>query len=100
MDSLLMVAYGIASSFILGAFKKYTGLLDTAAGVILKPIQPLIVLGLTAVLPLAVGVFHLHDIPSATVIASAPVSAILAIVLREIAVRLKPADPVTPKTAP
>lgn len=89
MDQLLMVAAGIASSFLLGAFKKVTGALDTAIGTAIKPLQPVLILGLTIALPMLGAALHLADVPSATVIATAPASTLLAIVLREIARRLK-----------
>ena len=89
MDNLLMVLAGIASSAILGLFKKATGIADTALGSVLKPLQPLLVLGLTVALPMLGTVLHLTDMPTATAIMAAPASTLLAIVLREIAVKLK-----------
>lgn len=100
MDVLLTAVFGIASSAILSLFKKTTGALDTQVGKVVKPVQPLFVAILTAVLPLVSNLFHLTAVPDATAIANAPLGALIGIIAREIALRLTPKAPVGDKSLP
>ena len=76
-----------AASFLLGATKKYTGLLDARIGAVVKPLQPLLLtvagIGLPA-LASALGVGTVD--PEAFV--SAPAATLIAVTARETLRRL------------
>jgi hypothetical protein len=84
---LLTVATGLASSIVLAGAKKWTGVLDTKLGKVVKPLQPLLVLGLAVVLPklgAATGIMP----PDATQLVDAPTATLTAVVAREVLARV------------
>jgi hypothetical protein len=89
--SLLITALtGLASSFLLGLFKSSTGALDTKIGAAIKPVQPLIILGLSAALPLIIHATGITGSLDPTQLVNAPTATIIGVVAREIATKLTP----------
>jgi hypothetical protein len=82
--NLLVYLCTIGTSAALGVIKKYTALLDTALGKVIKPIQPVIVAGLGLVLPWLATQLGLAEVPAADIVASAPVATVATISFREI----------------
>lgn len=84
-------AIGIAASFVLGIAKKgldAVGVLDNKIATLIKPLYPAVVMGLGILLPLAAKALGLlAAVPSADLVAQAPLAAVIGVVAREVAVR-------------
>lgn len=97
------VLIGAASSLATGAVRAGTQWVDDKLTVVngkvtrsLGPVWPIVVTGFSMALPLLGNALHLTDLPTAQVIATAPVSAIIGIALREAFRHLVPERKSTP----
>lgn len=88
MELLLQYVGGVAGVTILGTVKKFTGIADTKIFALVKPIQPLIALGITLGLPYAAHALHLTTTVDPAQVAAAPTATILGIVAAEVLSRL------------
>lgn len=87
--NLAVMGVTVVLSAMLGVVKKFTGILDTAVGKLIKPIQPLVVSVLGMALPFLGGKIGLiTEIPTGELFASAPAATVFAVAIREIYVRL------------
>lgn len=93
MEQLLAWIGGIASVAILGTVKKVTGVADTKIGAVLKPIQPVVALGLATALPYVTHALHLTSQVDATQLAAAPTGTIIGIVAAELLSKLQKQKP-------
>ena len=83
--NLTAFAAGIASTFILGGVKKYTGLADTAAWKVVKPVQPLVVGAISLLAyPLIARATGVTDLPPAEIVAQAPTASLVGVLAREL----------------
>jgi hypothetical protein len=87
---LLTYGTAFATAGVLGLTKKYTGLFDTAIGKIIRPVQPWLVLALSAILP---NIIHgTPNVPDAGQLVAAPTATLLAVGAAEIIRRLFPSS--------
>jgi hypothetical protein len=88
---LLTYGTAFAATAVLGFTKKQTTFFDTAIGKAIKPIQPWLVLGLTALLP---QIIHgTPNTPDAGQLVAAPTATLLAVGAAEIIRRFFPNPP-------
>jgi len=88
-----LLTYGVAfgTTFALGAVKKYTTIADTAIGRVTKPVQPLIVLAASVLLP---ALIHgTPNVPDPQQLVVAPTATLLAVAAAEVLRRLVPSQP-------
>lgn len=89
-----LFTYGVAfgTTFALGAVKKYTGVADTRIGKLTKPVQPLLVLAASVLLP---ALIHgTPNVPDPQQLVVAPTATLLAVAAAEVMrrfVRTQPA---------
>lgn len=88
IPNLLSVAAAMLGTAIIGSLKGPLNSVDTRVRNFTKPFQPLFVLGLAGLLPLAANAIGIADIPTADVWASAPSATLLAVTAREGLLRL------------
>lgn len=89
------VLIGVAASAATGLIRSGTQAVDRVLGNTdrtvthaLGPVWPIVVTGLSMALPLLSNVLHVTNLPDAAVIATAPVSAVVGIALRELVKRV------------
>jgi hypothetical protein len=87
---LLSVLAGWLSTGAVAILKRLTGVADTAVGAVLKKFQPLVALGLTALLPILWGLLSLPSpVPDVATVINAPIGTLVGIVLAELTAILK-----------
>lgn len=90
MEQLVTVGLGLAASALLGLVKRVTGIADGKLGPIIKPVQPLVVAALAAGVPLIANQLGVSfGIDDAQAVANAPAAALVGILGRELALRIK-----------
>jgi len=94
MEQLLTYVAGILAVTIIGFVKKVSGPIDIKIASIIKPLQPVIALLLTAGLPWLTNLLHLTAIPDAALLTNAPIATVVAIVCAELYAKLNPPKPV------
>lgn len=85
---LLTAVGALVGSMALGATKKYTGFLDGKIGAVIKPVQPLLVLGASFLLPKAAVALGIAPVDAAQFI-SAPTATLAVVSAREALKRLR-----------
>jgi hypothetical protein len=86
---LIAIGGTLLGSLVLGITKKYTGVLDGAAGKLIKPVQPVVVLAAGLALPwLASKIGLVSGVPDASVFIAAPTATVITVALREALSRL------------
>jgi hypothetical protein len=88
VEDLLNYATGFASVAVLGVVKKYTGIADTKIGAFVRPIQPVLALGLAIGLPFAAKALRLTTEVDPAQVAAAPTATIIAIAAAEVLSRI------------
>lgn len=94
LNLLLAALTGLASSAIIGAVKAFEAKIDAQVVSKLGNLTPILVTVLAFLLPKLATALHLAAVPDAQALASAPVATIIAIVARELLVKLTPKAPV------
>lgn len=88
LGQLLTYGTAFASTALLGLTKKYTTVFDTAIGKAIKPVQPWLVLMLSAALPRLIH--GTPNVPDAGTLVAAPTATLLAVGAAEVIRRLFP----------
>lgn len=89
MLELFTLLSGLLASTVLGVIKKQTTLLDHKIGEFVKPLQPIVVLGVSVALPLLGDALGIANLPTAEVFAAAPATTLAMVAARESLKRLK-----------
>lgn len=88
---LLTYGAAVGTTFALGAVKKYTTIADTWVGQRIKPVQPLIVLAASVLLP---ALIHgTPNTPDPQALAVAPTATLLSVAAAEVFRRFVPSGP-------
>jgi len=88
MEQLVPYLAGLISVAALGGLKKMTTVADRKVAAFIKPVQPLVALGLTIGLPMLGNAIGLVNVPNATTLANAPTATIISVAAAEVFARL------------
>lgn len=89
MENLVTYLTGFAAVAIIGFGKKLIGKGDSKIVEVIKPVQPLIAVGLTAAAPYIANALHLTTQVDPQQVAAAPLATVVAIASAEVLSRLQ-----------